>query len=86
MFELREEFDHLLADERDILIEKLLDGIGAEVEEHGEVLEGGGVSGLVDMDDIGEDLCQVVIDVVIQSPLHLAQEVPIKNQLVDVDE
>jgi hypothetical protein len=76
MLELREELQHLLPDERDVLVEKFLDGVGAEVEKHGEMLDSGGVCRLIDMNDVGEDLCQIVVDVVVQPPLHLAQEVP----------
>lgn len=77
MLELREELQHLLPDERDVLVQKFLHGVGAEVEEHGEVLERGRISRLIDVDDVGENLRQIVVDVVVQSPLHLAQEVPV---------
>jgi len=50
------------------------------------VFESGWVSWLIDMNDIWKDLSQIVVNVVVESPFHLAQEIPVKNQLIDVHE
>lgn len=86
VLKLGEQLEHLLLVDLRVLVEKLLDGVGAEVEEHREVLEHHGVGGLVDVDDVGEDLREVVVDVVVEAPVGLAQEVPVEHELVDVDQ
>ncbi len=86
VFELREELEHLFFYDLYILIQKLLDGVGAEVEEHGEMLQGHAVSRLVHVHYVWEHLCQIVVDVVIQLPLSLAEEVPEDDELVNIDE
>ena len=38
------------------------------------------------MDDIGKHFCQVAVDLVVEFPVHLAQEEAVDNELVDVDQ
>lgn len=38
------------------------------------------------MNNIGENLSQIVVNIVVEPPFHLAQEIPVKNELIDIDE
>lgn len=50
------------------------------------MLEYDGIGGLIDMNDVGEDLSKVIVDIVIELPIGLAEEVPIKHELIDIYE
>lgn len=84
MLEFGEYLEHFLLDDLDVLVEELFDGVGAKIKEHGELFEDGGVGGLVDVDDIGEHLCQTAVDIVVEFPLDLAQEIPVNYELVGI--
>lgn len=41
---------------------------------------------LIDMYDIGKDLSQVIVDIMIEFPISLAEEIPIEHEFIDVDQ
>lgn len=43
------------------------------------------ICGLVDMDNIWKNFCQAIIDVMVESPLDLGQEITIQDELIDVN-
>lgn len=86
MFELREKLEHLLLDDLNILVQKFLDRVGAEVEEHGELLDSIDICRLVDMYDIGEYFSKTAVDVVVKFPFDLTEEISVEDQLVNIDQ
>lgn len=86
VFKLWEYLLHLPLEHVDLLIEELLDAVATKVEEHGDLLQLLGTSGLVNVDNIGENVEQVQNDVGADSPIFdLFQEVAEHSQLVVVE-
>jgi hypothetical protein len=38
------------------------------------------------MNNIGKNLSQIVVNIVVEPPFHLTQEIPVKNQFIDIDQ
>ncbi len=86
VLKLRNDFAHLIAVNGDVFIEELLDTVGTEVQENGDLLQLIIISGLIDMNDIGKYFRQGGKHIGIDPPLDLRQKIPKYSQLVYVNE
>lgn len=86
VLELGNDFAHLIAVNGDVFIEELLDTVGTEVQENGDLLQLIIIGGLIDMNDIGKYFRQGGKHIVIDPPLDLGQKVPKDSQFVRVNE
>lgn len=86
LLKLGEYLQHFIFYDLNIVVEELLDRVRAEVKEHRELFEGVGVSGFVDVDDVGKHLGQTAVNVMVKFPFNLAQEIPVNDKLIDIDQ
>lgn len=85
VLKFRNYFAHLVPVHTNVLVEELLDAVGAEIQKYGYFLEFIVVCGFVDMNDIGEDFGESGKNVGIEPPLNFWEEVAKDGEFIDID-